>query len=43
MNVIDNDSAKGELLKCAKEYKGLMPSLDIEDVTKVCNVALDRI
>lgn len=43
MNVIDNDSAKGELLKCAKEHKGLMPSLDIEDVTKVCNVALDRI
>lgn len=43
MNVIDNDSAKGEHLKCAKEYKGLIPSLDTEDVTKVCNVALDRI
>ena len=43
MHVIDNDSVKGKLLKCAKEHKSHMTSLDTEDVTKVCNVALDRI
>ena len=43
MNVIDNDSVKGGLLKCAKEHKGLIPPLDTEDVTKVCNAALERI
>ena len=43
MHVIDNDSVKGKLLKCAKEHKDPIPSLDTEDVTKVCNVALDRI
>ena len=43
MNVIDNDSVKGKLLKCAKEHKGLISSLDTEDVTKVCNASLEKI
>ena len=43
MHVINNDSVKGKLLKCAKEYKDLIPSLDTEDVTKVCNATLERV
>jgi septal ring factor EnvC (AmiA/AmiB activator) len=42
MNVIDNESVKERLLKCAKEHKDLISPLDIE-VTKVCNDALERI
>lgn len=40
MNVIDNESVKERLLKCAKEHKGLIST---EEVTKVCNAALERI
>lgn len=43
MNVIDNESVKGRLLKCAKEHKGLISPLGTEEVTKVCNAALERI
>lgn len=42
MNVIDNESIKGKLLKCAKEHKGLISPLGTE-ITKVCNAALERI
>lgn len=30
MHVIDNDSVKGKLLKCAKEHKGLILSGEAE-------------
>lgn len=43
MNVIDNESVKERLLKCAKEHKDIISPLGTEDVTKVCNAALERI
>jgi len=43
MNIIDNESVKERLLKCAKEHKDLISPLGTEDVTKVCNAALERI